>query len=781
MPDDDAPVETSRALEGIRVLDCSTGIAGPLAAMLFADFGADVVKVESPEGDPYRSSPGFAVWNRGKRSIVADLSTSRGARTVEELLDGADVCVANSVLDALAGTVLDPASARERHDQLIYLHVPPYLGTLPWAPGPNGGESDSLLAAATGVALRQASFDGGPIDSIYPHLVIVQGMWAAASAVAALFERERSGIGQTVTVGGVHGVMVAGAGALTFDAAAPRPPRGLGGPGGSVPFYRTYQCEDGEWLFLAALTPRFTEAAFRALGISSLMHDERLGGRGRAGMLQPENLGWVIEKIAEVFRTRPRSAWLVKLAEVGCPVGPVNHREDWLDHSQIRSIGMRIEVDDPERGRVTMPGIPLNLTATPARVRSCAPTLGDTDLEWQSIGRDRPKATGAAPASDDTLGPLEGIRVLDLGAIIAGPLTASLLAELGADVIKVEPLTGDSFRGPGFNAYNKGQRSIALDLRNPLGHRAFLRLVESADLVIDNYRPGVLDRLEIGYERLREVNPRIVTLSITGFGEGGPLSDGAGFDPVLQAMSGMMSAQGGDSDPVFFTVPVNDVAASAISAFGACLALFSRGRRGVGQRVWTSLAAMSALVQAEHLVRFEHRPPAPVGGRDHLGSSALDRYYRAADGWLRIHIPREEESDVREWLIRSGLVDEVPAEVTDIEKQLNVSFEPLTRSEAVARLTRAGIPAAPARRVTELATDKEILENGVLHPDPRTDREGWMTAGRHARFSRTERGETLVSPRLGEHTAEVLASAGVTPTEVQELLDAGAAIQDESL
>ncbi|MGH9197843.1 MAG: CoA transferase, partial [Acidimicrobiia bacterium] len=388
------------------------------------------------------------------------------------------------------------------------------MGRVPWA---GGRESDALLSAAMGIARRQASFDGGPIDSIYPHLVIVQGFWAAACAVAALIERMSSGLGQTVTVGGVHAVMVAGAGALTFDPSAPPTRRGVGGsggPGGAVPFYRTYQCQDGEWLFLAALTPVFTAAAFRALEITGLMEDERLGGRGRAGMLQPENIGWVIETIAEVFRTRPRSVWLERLEKEGCPVGPVEPRDGWLDHPHVRSIGMRIEITDPN-GKVVMPGTPLNLTATPAFIRSPAPRLGEhaTDLDSRVVPSVLTKEVGSSPQPSN--GPLQGLRVLDLGAIIAGPLTASLLGELGADVIKVEPLTGDSFRGPGFNAYNKGQRSIALDLRNSLGKGAFMELVRNADVVIDNYRPGVLERLGIAYEQLIQANPRIVTLSIT--------------------------------------------------------------------------------------------------------------------------------------------------------------------------------------------------------------------------------------------------------------------------
>ena len=721
-------------LAGIRVLDCSHGTAGPLAAMLLADFGADVVKIEPPGGAPDRSSASFAVWNRGKQSVVADLTAPAGRAKVAELLAAADVCVTQGTIDQLAGTPLDPAAATEANPPLVYLHVPPYTRSAPWA---GGEESDALLAAATGVARRQASFDGGPVDSIYPHLLTVQGIWAAAATVAALIERHRSGLGQIVTVAGVHGMMIAAAGALTFDPVAiehlDRPAPGR--PGGSVPFYCTYQCGDGEWLFLAALTPRFTEIAFRTLGVTDLLADARLGGEGRSAIIRPEHAGWAIERIAAVMRTRTRAEWLDTLAAAGCPAGPLLRRDDWLDHPQLASIGMRVEVADEERGPVVMPGIPINLCDSPASVRGGAPALGahDTAVAWTHADRPRP-----ADPTSSSAGPLDGLRVLDLGAIIAGPFAASLLAELGADVVKVEPLSGDSFRGPGFAAYNKGQRGVAIDIRHPQGHGAFLQLVRTADVVIDNYRPGVLERLGIGHDRLREVNPGIVSISITGFGDGGPLGREAGFDPVLQAMSGMMSAQGGDSDPVMFTVPVDDVAAAAAGALGACLALFHRMSTGRGQRVWTSLAAMSALLQAGDLVRFEGRPPASVGGRDHG-----DGFRRVSDGWVRVV---------------GGGADDIAG---------------LARNEAVDRLTSAGTPAAPARTVVELCRDTDLLDFEVLHPDPRPGRERWWTPGRHARFSRTERTGTLVAPQLGAHTREVLAEAGLPSADVDALVDAG--------
>src|SRR5581483_2577298 len=208
---------------------------------------------------------------------------------------------------------------------------------------------------------------GGPVDSIYPVVTTLQGIWAAACGVAALIERERSGLGEVVTVAGDHGAMIAAAGALTFRYSdlENAPPRRRSGPGGSIPFYRTYQCADGEWLFFAALTPRFTQLGFEVLGLTELFEDERLGGRGRAAMITPEHAGWVTDVLAERFRSAPRAHWLEKLRAIGCPSGPVDRRDDWLHHPQVEAIGMRADVDGVE-----MPGVPLELSATPGAARA---------------------------------------------------------------------------------------------------------------------------------------------------------------------------------------------------------------------------------------------------------------------------------------------------------------------------------------------------------------------------------------------------------------------------
>lgn len=734
---------TRGVLAGARVVDATAGVAGPLAAMLLADFGADVVKVEPPGGDPGRAHPGAAVWDRNKRAGVLDPDDPASVAAYEALVSGADVLVTNEPVAHVTG-------GRPR---LVHLVMPAYLDGATW---PHTLESEGLLAATTGVALRQSSSAGGPIDAVVPVLPTVHGIWAAAAAVAALVERETSGQGQTVTVSGLHGAMVAAAAAFSFDPTS-TPSRPVGGPGGTIPFYRTYRGSDGEWLFLASLTPRFTAIAFEVLGVTDLYDDPRIGGRGRAGLIDPDNIGWVTERIAEVVAIDTRDAWLERLHAAGCPCGPVLSRDTWLDHPQVRAIDMRVEVDDPERGRVIMPGVPITLSESPGAVLRSAPPRPDGPADpWPDPPWAHGDATQQEPVADGRGGPLAGVRVLDLGAIIAGPFTASLLAELGAEVIKVEPPGGDSFRGPGFGAYNKGQRGVVLDLRDRDGYEAFLASARRADVVIDNYRPGVLSRLRLDRDSLIEVNPELISVSITGFGDGGPLGDEPGFDPVLQAMSGMMHAQGGDGEPGFFTVPVNDVTAASATALGALLALLHRIRTGTSQRVCTSLAAMATLQQAADLVRFDGRPAPRVGGADHRGASPLARYYEASDGWIRLLgelVGGREPSPVAT-AVRALDLDPLDAE------SIAAWVRERARHEAAAELCDAGVPAVVVRATEELVDDPVIVDHEVLRPDSRPGKGHCWTAGRHAEFSRTPVGRTSRAPDLGQHTAEVLAEAG---------------------
>jgi crotonobetainyl-CoA:carnitine CoA-transferase CaiB-like acyl-CoA transferase len=756
------------ALSGIRVVDLSTGIAGPAAAMFLADFGADVIKVEPPDGDPGRCGPGFPMWNRNKRGMVIDAGTPAGGARLARLLAGADVCVSGGDDGSGLPAVAAPEAARAANPALVCLRTPPFLDKTPWA---GGRESMGLLHAYTGLALRQSSFDGGPVDPAFGYVLYAQAVWAAAATVAALLERMRSGRGQVVTVGGLHGSMVAATGSLMIDPKAADVPA-ANGPGGPSPLYTRYQGSDGKWVFLGALLTRFQHAAINVLGLQDVLRDERVHGE-LENLLLPGNRGWVRKRFAEAFARKPAGEWIRILHEADIPAGPLLEQSDWLDSEPLAALGIRAEVDDPERGKVVMPANPIQLSSTPATIRRPAPRLGEHDAD--PVWGPRPASAWRGPADGP---PLAGIRVLDLGAVLAGPYAGTLLAELGADVIKVEVPAGDSWRDRGM-AYIRGQRGLAIDLRADAGRDAFYRLVKNADVVLDNYRAGVLKRLRLDYPRLKTVHPGVVSVSITGFGADSPFAAEPAFDPILQARSGMMTAQGGDSEPVLNTVAINDVTTGATAVLAALLGVFARHRTGAGQQATIALAATAAYAQSEELIQFAGRPPAHVGGRDFPGPGPLDRSYRTADGWVRL---QADPASAPARLRAAGLLGR-PDPDSDEEwtRRLAAALTPLPRDDAVRRLTDAGIPAAPARRVSELVTDPDYasvealvtLERGELGPT-------WAP-GRYAWFSRSVNHAVLTPPGVGEHTTRVLADAGMTGAEIEALMAGGAVRQGQPI
>jgi crotonobetainyl-CoA:carnitine CoA-transferase CaiB-like acyl-CoA transferase len=755
------------------VLDCSDGIAGPKAAMLLADFGADVVKVEPLGGDPGRAEPGFAVWNRNKRSITLDREAPDGRNRLLELLRTADVCVFSAPLDELERRGLDPDVLASLNSALVYVHLPRFTAAGPYRDLP---ESAQLLSAFSGIAMEQYAWSDVPVDPVMPHVLYAQSLWAAVATVAALVERQRSGRGQTLTISGMRAAMLLQTGTVTDIPGIPPPPRPRpGGDQGPIPYYRLYQCADGEWLIVAALTPAFSLQLFEILDALDLLADPRLHGEPGATTL-PQNASWVIERLAAAFRTKPRDEWLRIFAEAGIPAGPARSREAWFDHEQVAALGMRVELDDAERGKVAMPGIALRLTATPGSVRHAAPLPG----EHNAVVQAGTAVVKPSTASGPTGGPLAGVRVLDLGVVLAGPFGCTALADLGADVIKVEPVAGDPLRyyAPTFIGYNLGKRSIALDIAGPAGRDAFRRLVRTADVVIDNYRPGVLQRLGIDDEELRRERPDIITVSVTGYGGVGPLGDLAGFDPVLQCGGGMMLAQGGADGPVFLTLPVTDTPTALLAALGACLALYHRNRSGEGQHAATSLAAASVLMQSGEIVRYPGRPPAPSGGRDFLGPAALDRAYRTADGWVRLQAGREATVAL---LAAVGLPAPAEPETLD-DESLTRTFEralaTFATGEAVERLHAAGVTAVPVHRSFHEAVRHDPAGVGdLLLPFALGDGAEIWAAGRYAAFSRTLGSRRPAPPGLGEHTREILSEAGLSTDDVHDLLRRRVAVE----
>jgi crotonobetainyl-CoA:carnitine CoA-transferase CaiB-like acyl-CoA transferase len=771
-----SPSPSSSALAGVRVLDLSGGTAGAVAGMLLGDFGASVLHA-NPVSGGHADPAGEVVWHRNQTCTEVDWANASDVERLRSFLGNADICITSDAPTERAVGLESDAQRTHANPRVVHLSLPSWPSL---TAGPHGGvELDALIAAITGLAARQSSFDGGPVDFVYPHIQYVQGLWGATAGLAALIERERSGAGQKVEVDGVQGAVLTGTAIMAIDPVEPPKDTNVGA-GGPSPIYSKYQCADGEWLFFAALMPKFQDAGFKVLGVLDILSDERIleegapSGNGgssrnpapmRTRLYAPENREWLRDRLERAFATRPRDEWLELLERGDCPAAAIGDRDDWLDHPQMLALEQRKTIEDPRVGHVVMAGNPAHLRRAPAKepeARRFAP-LSEIPL-WEPEVADAPSTSLRVGADGE--GPLAGVRVIDLGTVLAGPLAGMLLATLGAEVIKVEPPSGDAFRMTGWH-YNRGQRSVAVDLLDPVGSECFRALAATTDVVIDNFRPGVLERLGIDHESLCKVQPKVISVSISAFGHTGPLTNRPGFDPLLQAMSGMMKAQGGADEPVFYTVAVNDIAAATAAAFGACVALFRRARTGEGEQVRTSLASSSAFMQHAELVRFEGRPPAPVGGRDFKGASPWARFYRAADGWVRVH------ATSRAQLEQSGLI---PCEgVGDDDACVAAISEAVAtqrRDDLLDALSAAGVTAIPVRTVVDFVTDEAMRSANYIESLPNGDRTVCLPNG-YARFSRTQAAAIRRPPGVGEHSGELLLGAGVSEDDLQRAVADG--------
>jgi crotonobetainyl-CoA:carnitine CoA-transferase CaiB-like acyl-CoA transferase len=741
------------AYQGLRIADFSQGISGPMAAMFLGDFEAEVVKVEPPGGDRAKDHPGYHVLNRGKQVTTLNLDTVDGLAAAKALIAGADVAIFSDPPGRLEALGLDGAALTAAHPGLIHAWMPPYGTRGFWSQIP---PHHSLLSAVSGVAFRQGAYGDQPIHLVLPLLWYGQGVLGASAIGAALLERSKSGKGQAVTVSGLHGLSEVSGPVRVLDA----PPLPRGQPLGASPSYRLYQCGDGRWFFLGTLFANFYVKVFQALRIEDRWEELALDPLAAR------------DTLVAIFATRPRTEWLQLLQDNGVPCAPVGPREAWFAGETVAEAGLRLTFDHPILGEVAIPAPPARLCETPGSVRGLAQPIAAPPT-WAR------RAAPAAGEGGEGAPPLDGIRVLDLGTVIAGAHAGGVLANLGADVIKIEPLEGDPFRsdGGGFMAYNRGKRGLGLDLKQQAAKQVFYDLVRQADVVIDNYRFGVRTRLGIDYATLKAINPRIISCSINAYGDKGARATLPGFDPLLQAEGGMMQAQGGCDEPILHTIPVNDVATSAVVSMSVIAALNARQRTGRGQEIITSLAAQSLTFQLAEVVAYEGRPQNDIGGRDCLGPRALQRFYECGDGgWLALVCERANEAKALSAVLGVEIGADALTAPRDGPLSLALAKAILgrRRDETVQALLAAGVPAAPALRGVEALESDWLWENRTLerwvHP-----RLGDIIGVRaYADFSRTPAGFQRPTPDLGEHSSSLLSELGYTSERIAALLATGA-------
>ncbi|MHA6770302.1 CaiB/BaiF CoA transferase family protein [Sphingobium ummariense] len=376
------------------------------------------------------------------------------------------------------------------------------------------------------------------------------------------------------------------------------------------------------------------------------------------------------------------------------------------------------------------------------------------------------------------IGPLSGVRVLDLGQIYQGPFATFLMAMAGADVIKIEPLSGESLRRRAsvnlgatlpFEMLNGNKRSLTLDLKQEAGKALFRQLAAKVDVVLENFAPGVMDRLGIGYEALRAINPRLIYASGTGFGLRGPDRDKLAMDLTIQAASGVLACTGfPDSPPVKAGAAVADFTGGLSLYAGVLTALFDRGRTGEGRLVEIAMIETLYPTLASVLGMLYDKgegSPERVGNRH--GGLALVPYnvYRAADGYIAIFCPQEHHwrdllraMDREDLLDRPEFSDHVTraAHMDEVDALVEAWSSQLTRAQILERTERFKFPCAPVRAVAEVIHDPHMHERGMLQTIQHPRLGEVVLPHSPLNYGGYERIDLVPAPELGGHSAEVL-------------------------
>lgn len=786
-------------LDDLRVLDLSEGPIGGMTTMVLADFGADVVKVERPGGDPWRSVANAPMWLRGKRSAVLDLTTGEGRESLARLAEGADVVV----MSGRPGKAEALGAGYERlsaiNPALVYCAITGFGPEGPYAGYPG---YEAVVAARLG---RMLTFSGladreGPA---YP--AVQAGSHATSQAalhgiLAALMAREESGRGQLVETSLLQGLFAYDLGGLFRAQLGDRFPEifaGLAMPVMPTLNYHALQTKDGRWLQFGNLMAHLFDNYLAAVDLADIFADPDY--EGSPATWSEEARERLRDRMFERMLERTADEWMETFIEHGgVAATPFQSTQQALDDPDLVLNEHVVEREHPSLGKVRQLGALARLTATPGAAGEAGPEPGEHTAEVLAETAPARPSVPAAPVSGP---PLQGVTVLEFATVIAAPLGAAILADLGARVIKVEPIGGDPFRAMGIASLGAGRcngskESIALDLKSQEGQQIVQSLAASTDIIIHNYRPGVPERLGIGYETLKAIRPELVYVYVNGYGRGGPGAHRPSTHPIPGAgLGGALMQMGEGMPPVCTTIPeLREIArkffranelnpdpnTSVVVASASLLGLYARRRFGHGQEVFVDMFGANAWANADDFIAYEGKPPRPTLDRDLHGLGPTWRLYEAAEGWVFLGLAVQPEWErFCELTGRPDLAADprfaTPDARTANGDALAVALaalfagRPADEWEGLLATEGIGCVRADAAPVHEfIARDDHVAANGLRVPAHSANFGEYERYGPLTGFSENKL-ELRGFPLAGEQADAILAELGYDPAAVETL------------
>jgi crotonobetainyl-CoA:carnitine CoA-transferase CaiB-like acyl-CoA transferase len=809
------------------VLDLSTLDAGSLATMILADFGAEVIMVEPRGGSARRGEPSFLLLNRGKKSITLDLDTEEGRAAFDRLVPDVDIVVDTaSPAEAAARGILYERLARLKAD-IVHCSITGYGRKGPFA---EAKADDALIMAKAGVFRDQPGWhqDGKrPIFRASRDATLFGGMLALQGILAAVRVRDLTGAGQHVDINLLSALscrqnpkvrwMLRDWEALPVE----------GGEGGGtevqsdkhvLPHHldprqtnligMRVETADGRWMCHSHTEPHFFPAWIDAIGMGWILQDERFKGAPHKFTDDSARVE-LTELLKARMKEKTAAEWMEAYVANGNVCGDViQTTQEALRHEQSIAAGLVVTIDDPEVGPVLQIGPLAHISNAPAHVEKSAPRIGEHDEEIGKGGL-APREP-RVPVDGAALGkPLEGITIVEAAYYYATPFATALLAEMGARVIKIEPLRGDPYRslanaGRGDPVLNlghnnmvramQGKQSISLDLKAPEGKEILRGLIEKADVFIHGFRKGVPESLGIDEASLRRINPGIVYHYGASYGAMGPRSRQPAIDPIIAAYAGTTAHQAGRGNAPLTETGADPVAATGHAA-AMMLGLFARERSGQGQLVESAMIISNIFHNYEDALSYAGKPERVEPDALQFGMNALYRLYETAAPAVGTLFEPHENPDSR-WLFLSVDSDSEFTRFCTLAGQADLATDERFATDAARKANDAGLAETlgalfltrPARDWEEMMQAASIgcvradaMSNfAFVYKDPQAQANSFMTLTEHSSigkywrhsplvtFSKTPGAVTTTSEQ-GEYTRSILHELGYSQADAENL------------